>query len=195
MTNRRWLEKRISECILALPAFFYLGLIYFHGAYDLQNWRLVLVQTGFIACGLLVFLLILNPARRLLPKFKAIHFFNRFRRQIGVAVFGYALLHYIAVIMKSICKRGYFWPSYLLQVVPFTGVLAFVLLFLLAITSNDYSIKRLGGARWKQLHRLAYVIEGLIMLHLLLQGGQTAILACIIFIPLIIVQLFSRRLN
>lgn len=193
MTKRRLIQKRIAELLLTLPALVYLELIYVHGAYDLPTWKLVLVQTGFIACGLLVFLLMLNPVRRLLPKLSFIHFFNRFRRQIGVAIFGYALLHYVAVIMKVICKKGSFWPSYLLDFVPFTGFLALLLLFLLAITSNDYSVRTMGAKRWKQLHHWAYVIEGLVMLHLLLQGGQNVLLACIIFIPLIVLQVYSRR--
>lgn len=193
MTIHRSVQKRIAEIVLALPALVYLGLIYFCGLYDLPNWRLVLVHTGFIACGLFVFLLLLNPVKRLWSNLSFVYFFNKFRRQIGVAIFGYAVLHYIAVIMKQICKTGGFWPSYLLKVVPFTGFLAFLLLFLLAITSNDYSVRKMGIKRWKQLHLWAYVIEGLVMLHLLLQGGQTAFLACIIFIPLMAIQLYSRK--
>ncbi len=164
-----------------------------YGIYDLQNWRLVLVQTGFIACGLLVFLLALNPLRRLFPAITPIIFVNRFRRQIGVAIFGYALLHYIAVILKAICKRGNFWPSDLLHPVLLSGFLAFILLLILAITSNDYSVKTMGIKRWKKLHLWAYVVEGLVILHLFLQGGQNIWIACAIFIPLITLQIYSRK--
>lgn len=190
----RTAQKRIVECILYLPCIVYIALIFIKGLFDLDNWRLVLTQTGFIACGLLLFLLSLNPLRRVYPTITSIAFINRFRRQIGVAVFVYALLHYIAVILKKICKTGNFWPSYLLQAVPLTGIIAFILLFLLAITSNDYSIRKLGGRRWKQLHRWAYVIEALIVVHLVLQGGSNIAIACIIFIPVVALQLDARRL-
>lgn len=36
----------------------------------------------------------------------------------------------------------------------------------MAVTSNRYSQRRLGS-RWKKLHRLAYVILGLGLLHML----------------------------
>ncbi len=195
MTKSRLFQKRVTALLLALPALVYMASIYFCGLYNLQNWKLILLQTGFIACGLLVFVLVLNPLRRVLPTVTLLNFFNRFRRQIGVAVFGYALLHYVAVIMKVICKRGSFWPSYLLDLVPMTGFVALCLLFLLAVTSNDYSVRVIGGKRWKRLHHWTYSVEGLVMVHLLLQGGQNALLACLIFIPLIVLQIYSKSLK
>ena len=37
------------------------------------------------------------------------------------------------------------------------GMLAFVLMIPLALTSTKWSIRKLGGKRWNQLHRLVYV--------------------------------------
>lgn len=182
-------QKRIAELILFLPLFVYIALV----GFDLVPWKLVLVQTGFIACGLLLFLLSLNPLRRIVPHISVIAFINRFRRQIGVAVFFYALLHYIAVILKTISKKGSFWPSDLLHPVLMTGFIAFLLLLLLAITSNNYSVRKLGGKRWKRLHHWTYVVQALIFVHLVLQGGQNILIACIIFIPVVTLQLYSRR--
>ena len=39
------------------------------------------------------------------------------------------------------------------------GMLGFVCLFLLAITSNRFAMRKLGS-RWKKLHRLVYLILG-----------------------------------
>ncbi len=47
------------------------------------------------------------------------------------------------------------------------GVLALALLIPLAITSTQGMIKRLGGARWRLLHRLVYVAGVLGVLHFL----------------------------
>jgi sulfoxide reductase heme-binding subunit YedZ len=47
------------------------------------------------------------------------------------------------------------------------GMLALVLLIPLAATSTSGMIKRLGGANWRLLHKLAYVIGGLGVLHFL----------------------------
>jgi len=46
-------------------------------------------------------------------------------------------------------------------------MLALVLLIPLAATSTQGMIKRLGGAKWRLLHKLAYVIGGLGVLHFL----------------------------
>ena len=45
------------------------------------------------------------------------------------------------------------------------GFTAFVLLIPLAATSTSGMLKRLGYARWKRLHRLAYVVPILAVIH------------------------------
>ncbi len=45
------------------------------------------------------------------------------------------------------------------------GMLAFLLMIPLAITSTNAMIKRLGGKKWAKLHKLIYVIAGLGVLH------------------------------
>jgi sulfoxide reductase heme-binding subunit YedZ len=48
------------------------------------------------------------------------------------------------------------------------GALAFTLLAALAVTSNNWSIRVLKGKRWKHLHRLVYLAQFFILIHLLL---------------------------
>lgn len=48
----------------------------------------------------------------------------------------------------------------------FVGALAFIGLLALAITSNRFSVRKLGK-RWKSLHRAVYLILGLVLLHML----------------------------
>ncbi|MGH8390221.1 MAG: protein-methionine-sulfoxide reductase heme-binding subunit MsrQ [Pseudomonas sp.] len=92
---------------------------------------------------------------------------NDVRRQLGLWCFTYALLHltgYCAFIL------GFDWSQLGVELRkrPYiiVGALGFLGLLALAVTSNRYSQRRLG-ARWKQLHRLAYVILGLGLLHML----------------------------
>lgn len=79
------------------------------------------------------------------------------RRFLGLAAFTYACLHlsiYVGVdnffdiddIVKDVLKN--LWVT--------VGMAAFIMLVPLAITSTKASIKRLGGKRWNQLHRLVY---------------------------------------
>ena len=79
------------------------------------------------------------------------------RRFLGLTAFTYACLHlsiYIGVdnffdvddIVKDVLKHLYVT----------VGMAAFLMLLPLAITSTKASIRRLGGKRWNQLHRLVY---------------------------------------
>ena len=89
------------------------------------------------------------------------------RRQLGLWCFAYVVLHlssYAAFIL------GFDWSQLGVELRkrPYiiVGALGFLGLLALAVTSNRYSQRRLG-ARWKQLHRLAYAILGLGLLHML----------------------------
>lgn len=89
------------------------------------------------------------------------------RRQLGLWCFAYVLLHlgsYCAFIL------GFDWSQLGVELRkrPYiiVGVLGFLGLLVLAVTSNRYSQRRLR-ASWKRLHRLAYVILGLGLLHML----------------------------
>lgn len=94
------------------------------------------------------------------------NFLQKYRRTIGVFGFAYVAVHlstYLvldqffdwATIWKDIVKRPY---------ITF-GMLAFVLLLPLAITSTNGMIRRLGGRRWRQLHKLVYLAVPLGILH------------------------------
>ncbi|WP_339451892.1 protein-methionine-sulfoxide reductase heme-binding subunit MsrQ [Pseudomonas sp. EA_5y_Pfl2_R50] len=89
------------------------------------------------------------------------------RRQLGLWCFAYVVLHlssYMAFIL------GFDWSQLGVELRkrPYiiVGALGFLGLLALAVTSNRYSQRRLGG-RWKKLHRLVYVILGLGLLHML----------------------------
>ncbi|MGV8890655.1 MAG: protein-methionine-sulfoxide reductase heme-binding subunit MsrQ [Pseudomonas sp.] len=89
------------------------------------------------------------------------------RRQLGLWCFAYVVLHlsgYTAFIL------GFDWSQLGVELRkrPYiiVGTLGFLCLLALAVTSNRYSQRRLGS-RWKKLHRLAYVVLGLGLLHML----------------------------
>lgn len=80
----------------------------------------------------------------------------RFRQALGLICFSYALCHVLSWIVFDM---GFLWSQMLRDVIkrPYLifGMLGFVMLLALAITSNRYSIRRLGG-NWRRLHRLIY---------------------------------------
>lgn len=90
----------------------------------------------------------------------------RFRRMLGVATFGYALLHFVCyavldqgldlqVILKDIAKRPFI----------LVGTAALLLMTPLALTSFNRAIKALGAKRWQRLHKSIYAIALLGLLH------------------------------
>lgn len=89
------------------------------------------------------------------------------RRQLGLWCFAYIVLHMTAYMVFIL---GLDWGQLGVELRkrPYiiVGVVAFLGLLALAVTSNRYSQRRLG-ARWKKLHKLVYVILGLGLLHFL----------------------------
>ena len=89
-----------------------------------------------------------------------------FRRSLGLYAFFYSLLHVVIYIgfdralsmtstLQEIGMRRF------LQV----GTAAICLMVPLAVTSTNSMIRRIGPVRWKQLHRLAYVVAMLGVVH------------------------------
>ncbi len=90
----------------------------------------------------------------------------RFRRLLGLLTFGYASLH---LVCYAWFDMGLDWPDILHDIPkrPFVlvGSLAFVLLTLMAATSWNGAIRRLGAQRWQALHRSVYAVAVLAVLH------------------------------
>ena len=90
----------------------------------------------------------------------------RLRRLIGVTAICYVGLHLLAYVLVD---KGLDWSAIGRDIVkrPYitAGVAAFLLLVPLAATSTNGMIRRLGGRRWRRLHRLAYLAAPLAVLH------------------------------
>ncbi|WP_112321275.1 protein-methionine-sulfoxide reductase heme-binding subunit MsrQ [Oceanibium sediminis] len=109
-------------------------------------------ELGLIALQLLLASLLVTPILQL-TRINLI----RFRRLIGLMAFYYVCLHFAVYlfldlqlnweqIAKDLTKRPYI----------IAGASAFLLLIPVAMTSNDWSIRRLGGAAWRSVHKLVY---------------------------------------
>lgn len=140
---------------------FYLGFTDQLGADPLRTLERTL---GEWALRFLIAALLVTPLRQL----AGVNLL-RYRRQLGLLGFYYALLHlstYLildqgldaAAIVADILKRPYIT----------IGMAAFMLLVPLAVTSNNASIRKLGAKGWARLHRLAYAATALGALHFLM---------------------------
>lgn len=117
-------------------------------------------RLGRTALYFLIASLAVSPARRLF-RLNATHL----RRVLGLLCFSYASLHLAAWVVFDM---GLLWPQMLRDVIkrPYLifGMASFVILILLAITSNRFSIRRLGRG-WGRLHKLVYPAAVLASLH------------------------------
>jgi len=69
------------------------------------------------------------------------------------------------------------------------GVLAFLGMLALAVTSNNFSVRRLGGKRWKFLHRSVYLIAVLVTAHIFLIEKADLVQFALITFPMWLGQL------
>jgi sulfoxide reductase heme-binding subunit YedZ len=82
----------------------------------------------------------------------------RYRRAIGLLAFYYAALHLITyVVLDQGLDWAVIWTDILKRPYITIGMASFILLVPLAVTSNNASIRRLGGQAWARLHKLVYV--------------------------------------
>jgi methionine sulfoxide reductase heme-binding subunit len=119
-------------------------------------------ETGTWTLRFLVLTLAVTPVRRLTGWNGLV----RYRRMLGLFAFFYATLHAliyvwldqffdVAEIARDIVKRPFITA----------GVVSFVLMVPLAVTSTAGWIRRLGGRQWQRLHRLVYVAAIAGVLH------------------------------
>jgi ferredoxin-NADP reductase/DMSO/TMAO reductase YedYZ heme-binding membrane subunit len=143
-------------------------------------------RSGEIAIWILGAVLSLSPLRTLFPTSKIVGALNRHRRALGVTAFIYALLH---VNLNFIYQGGI--QSYLASISePFflAGTYGFLILLLLTATSNDWSVRELGFAFWKWIHRFVYLAALVLFYH---QGSANKGnwgMAVTLFIPVTTLQ-------
>ena len=93
----------------------------------------------------------------------------KFRRQIGLVAFFYVVLHVLVWLLLDLQLRwGEIGEAILKRPFITIGMLAFVMMIPLAVTSNTLSVRRLGAAAWGRLHKLAYAVAALGAVHYLL---------------------------
>jgi sulfoxide reductase heme-binding subunit YedZ len=90
----------------------------------------------------------------------------RLRRMLGLFVFFYAVVHFLAY---SWLDKGMEFPEIAVDIAkrPFilVGFVSLLLLSLLAATSWNGAVRRMGALQWQRLHRAVYLIAGLAILH------------------------------
>ena len=118
---------------------------------------------------------------------------GRWRKRFGVTAFALSVLH----VATWVVGEKSFHVSAMVQDFAdkpwlIAGALASLCLWALALTTPAVIARRLGGVRWRLLHRLVYVAAGLAIAHYALRPNAN-VQHWLAFAVLIVLLLFARR--
>jgi methionine sulfoxide reductase heme-binding subunit len=148
--------------------------------------------TGMLTLIFLSLTVAVTPLRKIF----GVNSLVKLRRMLGLFAFFYGALHLLT----------YIWFDRLFNLIsvgqdvaqrPFilAGMIAFFLMAPLAITSTNKMVKRLGGKRWAQLHRLVYLsaIAGVVHFWMLVKSDTRLPLTfAFILLFLLVYRLLSK---
>jgi sulfoxide reductase heme-binding subunit YedZ len=125
-----------------------------------------LLTTGMSTLVFLMLTLSVTPLR----KIKGLNWIISLRRTLGLFAFFYACAHFLIFFSLD---RSFSVSSTLSEMVKrkylIIGSIGLLVMVPLAVTSTNGMIKRLGGKRWRALHRLAYVAAIAGVIHYYMQ--------------------------
>ena len=167
------------------------GLMDHLGANPIER---ILRRTGFWTLTMLTLTMAVTPLRQLTGGV----WIGRIRRMLGLFAFFYGCLHFATYLVLD---QFFDWPGILKDITkrPYitVGFSAFLLMMPLAITSTDAMLRRLGGKRWRALHRLVYLITAAGVVHFwwLVKKDITEplIFALVLVLSLAVRQFYARR--
>ena len=119
-------------------------------------------QLGEFALKLLIVGLAVSP----LLHFTRINLV-RFRRAIGLMAFAYVLAHFLVWFVLDLQALNQIWTEIAKRPYVTAGFAGFIVMIPLALTSNDWSVRRLGRF-WRFLHRLTYLAAILAGVHFIM---------------------------
>lgn len=140
----------------------YLVWLAFTGNLGADPVEFVRRSTGTWTLDFLIITLAVTPLRKL----TGWNWLVRLRRMFGLYAFFYALIHVVTYLwLDQLFDPVEIWRDVVKRPLIAAGVVSFVLMIPLAITSTDRMVRRLGGKRWQLLHRAVYAIAIVGVIH------------------------------
>lgn len=184
----RWLKPALFAA--ALIPFGYLAVGLLADGLGANPVETITHVSGEWALRLLLLTLLVTPLRRA----TGLTWLVRLRRMLGLFAFFYVVVHFttyalldagldLAYVVEDVLDRPYIT----------VGFVTLCALVPLAATSTDAMIRRLGGARWRRLHRLAYFAGAGAVLHFLwLAFSKSDLREPLIYFAILVVLLVAR---
>ena len=158
-------DVRFHKLLISLNALIPLGLLAYdgyRGQLGANPLEFFLRSAGVLTLVFVLITLAVTPLRRIFGWNSLI----KFRRMLGLYAFFYACIH---LVTYTIFDKSLNVPAIASDVWqrPFIaiGMLGFLMLVPLAVTSTNGMVKRLGGKNWARLHKLIYPIAILGVVH------------------------------
>ena len=170
--------------LLTVPSVYYFYLAA-TGMLSVEPIKALEHKLGEFGLQLIVFGLAITPLRRHLGLN-----LMRFRRAIGVMTYFYISVHLLVWLVLDVQVLSMVWQDIVKRPYITIGMLAFVAMTPLALSSNNYVVRKLGPL-WRRLHKLVYGIAILGALHfmMLVKGFQ---LEPLVYMGLILLLLVLR---
>lgn len=148
--------------------------------------------TGTLTLVFLCVSLAVTPLRKAL----GLPWLGQLRRMCGLFAFFYGSAHLLAYmwfdkffalgeIVKDVAKRPFIT----------LGMLSWLVMLPLAITSTNAMVKRLGGQTWNRLHKLAYVaaLAGVVHYYLLVKADITKPVAFAVVVAVLLAYRVANK--
>lgn len=181
-----WIKPIVFILCLLPLSFNVMGV--FQGTLGANPVEAILHDFGLWSLRLLLITLCVTPVQ-LMFRWVAV---GRLRRMLGLFAFFYAALHFAVWLVLD---QQLSFSSALADVIEkkyiTIGMVTLVGLLVLALTSNRWSVRKLG-VRWKQLHRWVYPLAVLTIVHYLWQVRANDVLEPAAYLVALLVLLIWR---
>ena len=145
--------------LIPVPLFLYLAQT---GGLSREPIKALEHELGELALQLIIVGLAITPLRKIIGLNLI-----KFRRAIGVLAFTYVALHLLVWLILDVGILSQIWADILKRPYITIGMVGFVVMIPLAVTSNNWSVKRFG-VKWRRLHQLTYVAAALGGVHFIM---------------------------
>lgn len=163
-------KKNLSIlCLYILPIILFLVFLYVY-FFDLNYYKFSKKFCGFASIILLSFILFVKPISKIFSS-KIFFKISSFRKELGILMFYFFLVHMIGTMLHKNLFSSKFLENFKITLPFFWGVLSGVIIIILGLTSNNFSVKKLNSfvkMGWKKLQYLVYFSYAFALIHIFL---------------------------
>ena len=186
MAGRAWPAGRVLLWALLVAP---LAVQFYRYAKDSIYYGEILHWTGLHATNLLLLTLAIAPLVRFFPGRQVLAWLRRYRRDLGLLTFTYAAAHTAVYLVRIADIKRVLEEA--IEPGMLTGWVAMAVFLVLALTSNDVSVRVLGRT-WGRLHKSVFVAAILTMAHWVLTAFDPTV--GYVYFGILFVLLLARLL-